>query len=85
MAKRNGQVTKGVFIAWDEEAVDVERRDAGTMRDRTVVVARHIITKDALWTNAVTPETIAAAERYVKQNIDQYDNFRVIVYDGKGV
>jgi hypothetical protein len=74
--------TRGVFIAWDEEDVTVERRDAGTVHDRTVAVARRTVTKYALWTNAVTPATIAAAERYAARNQDQHDNVRVEVFSG---
>jgi hypothetical protein len=75
--------TRGVFIAWDEEEVTIERRDAGTMQDRTVVVARHTVTKYVLWTNAVTQANIAAAESYAARNQDQHDSVRVEVFTSK--
>jgi hypothetical protein len=74
---------RGVFVAWDEEEVTVERRDAGTVHDRTVAVARRTVTKYALWSNAVTPANIDAAERYVACNQDEHDNMRVEVFSGK--
>jgi hypothetical protein len=68
-----------VFIAWDEEQVDVERRDIDTVRARTVVTARRTVVKRALWTNAITAETITSAEAYAASIADHHDNVRVLV------
>lgn len=73
----------GVFIAWDEEEVDVERRDAGTVWDRTVVVGRRTVTRQALWSNEVSDKTVAAAESYatiLKERHADYLNLRVQVF-----
>lgn len=83
MARPSGRPTTGVFIAWDDEDVSVERRDAGTVHDRTVVTARRTIVRQALWSNDVTPETIASAEAYAASIVDQHDRVRVMVFDGK--
>ena len=79
----NDRPTRGVFITWDEEEITPERHGAGTMQDRTVVVACQTIVKQALWSNTVTDKTIAAAERYAESIKDQYDNVRVQVFTGK--
>jgi hypothetical protein len=79
----NERPTRGVFIVWDEEDVSLERRDAGTVRDRTVVTGRWTVPKYVLWTNAVAEENIEAAERYAESIKDQHDNVRVEVFDGK--
>lgn len=81
MAKSD-RPTTGVFIVWDSEQVDVERRDAGTRTDRTVVVGRQTVPVYALWTNEVTDQNIASAERYAESIRDQYDNVRVHVFNG---
>ena len=70
----------GVFIAWDDEEVDVERRGAGTMQDRTVVVGRRTVVKQTLWTNEVSDKTIASAERYAASITGEYSNVRVQVF-----
>ena len=80
MAKRDDRATTGVFIAWDEEEVDVERRDAGTRYDYTVATARRTVVKQALWTNEVSDKTIASAEQYILTIKDQYENVRVQVF-----
>ena len=77
--------TSGVFIAWDVEDVEVQRRDAGTVRDRTVVTSRHMVTVQTLWTNEVTAANVASAERYAVSIRDQYDNVRVQVFTGGAV
>lgn len=81
---RDERPTTGVFLVWDEEDVSVERRGAGTVHDRTVVTERRTVARHALWTNAVTDETIAAARRYAERVHDQYDNLRVAAYTGPG-
>lgn len=72
--------TSGVFIVWDEEAVDLERREAGTVRDRTVVTGRFTVPKYVLWTNTVAAENIETAERYAENIKDDYKNVRVEVF-----
>lgn len=76
------QPTTGVFIARDEEDVTMQRREAGTVRDRTVVMDRRTVTRRALWANKVSDENIAAAERYVANAAEQYENVRVQVFTG---
>lgn len=77
---RSGRPTSGVFLAWDEEAIEVARRDAGTVHDRTVVTARRTITKQVLWSNAVNARTIEAANRYVAEHAGDHENYRVQVF-----
>lgn len=72
--------TTGIFIAWDEEQVDVERRDAGTVRDRTVAVARHTVVRQVFWSASISDANREAAERYADSIKDQYDNVRVQVF-----
>lgn len=72
--------TTGVFIVWDEEAVDLERRDAGTVRDRTIVTGRFTVPKYVLWTNTVAAENIETAERYAESIKDDHENVRVEVF-----
>jgi uncharacterized beta-barrel protein YwiB (DUF1934 family) len=78
---RSDRPTTGVFLAWDDEDVTVERRGAGTVHDRTVVTGRRTITRYALYTSKITAQTIEAAERYVRDH--GHDNMRVQVFDGK--
>jgi hypothetical protein len=68
---------------WDEEEVDVSRLDVDTVRSRTIITARRTIPKYVLWTNAISPANVAAAERYAESIRDQYDNVRVQVFSGK--
>lgn len=75
--------TTGIFIAWDAEELTPERRDAGGLHDRTVIVARHTVTRQVLWTSSVTDAHIANAERYADSIRDQYDNVRVQVFTGE--
>lgn len=69
----------GVFIVWDEEQVEADRRDVGTVRDRTVVTARFSVPKYARWTTEISDDNVASAERYAESVRDQYDNVRVEV------
>lgn len=79
MARSEGQT--GVFIVWDTEDVTVERRDAGTVHDRTVVTSRAVKPVYALWTNDTSGANVAAAERYIATTIaGQYENLRVEVF-----
>ncbi len=80
--QKDERPTTGVFVAWDEEDVEVERRDAGTRHDRTVVTSRRTITQYALYCNEITQRNIDAAERYVAMYCSDYDNPRVEVFDG---
>lgn len=73
----------GVFLAWDDEEIDVERSNAGTRFDHTRVTARRIVTRYALWTNAVTEANIKNAEQYVRDYQHDYDNYRVQVFTGR--
>jgi hypothetical protein len=77
--------TTGVFIVWDQEEVDVERLDAGTVRDRVVVTGRRVVPKMALYTLAVNPRNVERAEQYVAslKGDDYYPNVRVEVYTAK--
>jgi hypothetical protein len=59
---------RGIWICWDEEEVQLSRRGAGTVLDRTVVVGRSVKTKRALWSSKVTPKLIASAENYITQD-----------------
>ena len=78
---RTRPASSGVFIVWDEEQVDAERRDADTVRSRTVITARYTVPVYARWTTEISDATIAAAERYAESIRDQYDNVRVVVID----
>lgn len=79
MARAEGQT--GIFVVWDEEDVQLERRDAGTRFDRTVVVERKMKSVYALWTNEVSEKEIAAAVRYVQTDMqDGRANPRVEVF-----
>lgn len=77
---RSQRPTTGIFIAWDEEEVDVERRDAGTMQDRTVVTGRRTITKRALYTAKVTDKNVSLARGYAESIKADYENVRVQVF-----
>ena len=75
-----GRPTTGVFLVGDEEDVTVERRDAGTRHDRTVVTARRTVKRYALYTNTISDINIAGAEQYASAY--GHDNMRVEVFDG---
>lgn len=81
MAQRTGRPTTGVFIAWDDEDVAVERIDAGTIHDRTVVRDRRMVTRYALWSNAITDKLVATATVYASGPAwADYTNVRVVVF-----
>ena len=69
----------GVFIEWNEEQSTVAREDVGTIRERYIIKRVEIVTKRALWSNEISPSTIAAAERYAESDSTDDRKLRVAV------
>ena len=69
----------GVFIEWNEEQSTVAREDVGTIRERYILKRVEIVTKRALWSNEISPSTIAAAERYAQSDSTDDRKLRVAV------
>lgn len=72
-------VQTGVFIEWNEERSTVAREDVGTVRERYILKRVEIVTKRALWSNEITDETIAAAQRYAESDSTEDRKLRVNV------